>query len=405
MQTVTEVEQIILNLVQPVREQELLPLNRSISRILAAPITSNLDFPYWDNSAMDGYAVRFEDVKNASAAHPITLDIIEEIPAGYCPQKQITSTQSARIYTGGMMPDGADTIVIQENTRREGQQVTILSAPNKNDFIRFRGSFYRAGDILLPAGIRINPPEMAILATAQCVQVPVVRSPVIAILSTGNELITPEQTLQPGQIIDSNQYLLSSFLTQNGVTALPLGIVPDNFEALKKAIANALAQADWVISTGGVSVGEYDYVDRVLEQLGGEIKVKNVKMKPGKPLTVASFAEQKLYFGIPGNPVSTMVTCWRFLQTAIAKLAGQINYSLPKIVDGITNHELRSQGSRETYLWGYANLVNGHYHFHLAQGSSSSGNLINLKEVNALAIVPIGTTLIASNSHVKIMLI
>ena len=405
MKSVSEVESIILDLVQALTDVESVFLAEANDRVLAENISSPLDFPYWDNSAMDGYAVKFTDVENASADKPVTLKIVDEIPAGYCPQITINQGETARIFTGGMIPSGADTIVIQENTQRQGEQVTIFSAPTSHQFVRHQGSFYQAGECLLSSGIKIKAPEMAILATAQCLHVPVIRSPIIAILSTGNELITPEMELQPGQIIDSNQYLLSSFVKQNGAIALPLGIVPDDFQSLKQTISSALEKADWVISTGGVSVGEYDYVDRVLQELGGKIHVNSVQMKPGKPLTIASFPKNKLYFGIPGNPVSTMVTCWRFLQTAIAKLSGEKKYPLPKIVKGITNSKLSSQGTRESYLWGNARLQDGHFQFTLASGSGSSGNLVNLQGVNALAIIPVGTHLIETDNQVEIMLI
>ena len=407
MKSVAEVEKIILDLVQPLTDTELVGLSDATERILAEDISSNLDYPYWDNSAMDGYAVRFNDVKNASGENPVTLQIVEEIPAGYSPTQEIKTGETARIFTGAITPNGADTIVMQENTQRQDNddRVQILQAPSSGEFIRRQGSFYQAGDVLLSQGSRINPPDMAILATAQCLQVPVVRKPKIAILSTGDELITPEETLQKGQIIDSNQYLLKSFLQQANVEIVSLGIVKDNFETLKEAIAGAISEADWVLSTGGVSVGEYDYVDRVLQELGGQIRINGVKMKPGKPLTVATFTGNKLYFGIPGNPVSTMVTCWRLLQTAIDKLSGNKNYSLPQMVKGISQSNLKSAGTRESYIWGHAKLVAGYYQFTSALGSSSSGNLINLAGVNALAKIPIGTKTIEAEEEVEILLV
>jgi molybdopterin molybdotransferase len=404
MLTVTEVEQIILNLVKPLQEKEVVPLNQVNHRILGGDITSGLDFPYWDNSAMDGYAVKYQDVSKASKNNPVSLKVVEEIPAGYCPQKTIQKGETARIFTGGMLPDGADTIIIQENTQREGENVLIFGSTVLQDFVRQKGSFYQAGDVLLSAGMKINPPEIAILATAQCLNIPVVRSPIIGILSTGDELITPDKELKRGQIIDSNQYLLSSFIQENGGIPLPLGIIPDDEIALETAISQALEKADWVISTGGVSVGEYDYVDKVLTKLGGDIKVKKVAMKPGKPLTVATFGD-KLYFGIPGNPVSTMVTCWRLLKSAMEKLSGNINYSPCSIVRGITHNHLRSDGNRETYVWGNVSLRGGYYHFTTAQGSHSSGNLVNLKGVNGLGIIPIGTNLIEIGDDVQILLV
>ncbi len=405
MLTVNQAENIILNLVKPISEVEMVQLSEATNRILAESITSPLDFPYWDNSAMDGYAVKFNDIALASPDNPAKLEVIEEIPAGYCPQKVVHYQQAARIFTGAIMPEGADTIVIQEKTQRDGDYVKVFSSPQECEFVRHKGSFYRANDCLLSAGIKINSPEMAILATAQCTSIPVVRSPKIAIISTGNELISPEQILQKGQIIDSNQYLLASFVVQNGGIPISMGIVPDDREKLKATIAEALQQADFVFSTGGVSVGEYDYVDQVLEELGGKIKIASVAMKPGKPLTVATFPHSKLYFGIPGNPVSTMVTCWRFLQAAIAKLSGEKNYSSLQFVQGITRNNLRSQGKRETYLWGQVESLEGRFEFSLNQGSHSSGNLINLQQTSALAKIPIGTTLIEIGDEVEILLV
>ncbi|MEM9276858.1 MAG: gephyrin-like molybdotransferase Glp [Cyanobacteria bacterium P01_F01_bin.143] len=402
-----EAEKIILDLLTPLNSQkdtEIVDLKSARGRILAQSISSKLDFPYWDNSAMDGYAVCYEDVQAASEEKPVTLEIIEEIPAGSIPQKTISSQQTARIFTGSMLPEGADTIVIQENTQRNGNSVKILSAPQPQQFVRHRGSFYQAGTTMLESGIALEAPDIAILATAQCNELEVYRAPRIAILSTGDELVTPDTPLKPGQIVDSNQYALGSFVTGNGATPLFLGIVPDQPDKLKQAMARAIAEVDIVLSTGGVSVGDYDYVDQILEELGGKIHIRSVAVKPGKPLTVASFDNDCLYFGIPGNPVSALVSCWRFVQPAIKKLSGLKSNWQPTFINAVTKHELRSGGKRETYLWGKLNIVEGMPEFSLAGGSHSSGNLINLSQTNALAVVPIGQTAIAAGESVKVML-
>jgi molybdopterin molybdotransferase len=408
MLSVDEAEAIILNLV-PVfhtnQDSEIVNLDMAHGRILAAPITSQLDFPHWDNSAMDGYAVRYTDVQNCSLEQPVTLEIITEIAAGDRPQAKLKSGETARIFTGAMLPEGADTIVIQENTHREGNLVTILTPPGYQEFVRHKAAFHQAGTALLETGIKISAAEIAVLATAQCNQLSVYRHPRVAILSTGDELVTPQQPLQPGQIVDSNQYALASFVTSNGGIPIKLGIIPDCPEILKQAIAQAISSADIVLSTGGVSVGDYDYVDRILEELGGTLHIRSVAVKPGKPLTVATFDNHKcLYFGIPGNPVSALVSCWRFVQPALKKLAGQNNYQ-PLFVKAITRHDLKAAGKRESYLWGQLHLVDGEYQFALAGGSHSSGNLINLAQTNGLAIVPIGEKLISAGSEVKVMLI
>jgi molybdopterin molybdotransferase len=401
-----QAETLILELVRsldPQQDRETVDLLSALDRILSAPVSSTLDFPHWDNSAMDGYAVRYEDVQSCDQ-QPVTLEIIEEIPAGYQPQKTVQAGQAARILTGSMMPAGADTIVIQEETQRQDQTVTILAAPKPQAFVRHRAEFYQAGNPLLHPGTVLTAPDIAVLAAAQCVKVPVYRRPRIAILSTGSELVAPDQPLQPGQIVDSNQYALAALIASAGAEPIRLGIVPDQPEALKQAIATAVQSADMVLSSGGVSVGDYDYVDRILAELGAEIQIRAVAVKPGKPLTVATFQNPKvMYFGLPGNPVSALVTFWRFVLPAIKKLSGRSQGWEPLFVNGRSLQELRSDGKRETYLWGQIKLSQGEYQFQLAGGSRSSGNLINLAQTNGLARIPIGERCIAAGAWVSIL--
>lgn len=404
--SVKEAESIILDLVQPIQDTETVNLDETGDRILATAVTSKLDFPYWDNSAMDGFAVKFADVQNSNAETPAVLEVIEEIPAGYQPQKDLKPGQAARIFTGAMMPKGADTIIIQENSLTEGNKVKIFSSPHyPGEFVRKRASFYQAGNPLLMPGIALNAADIAVLATAQCTQITVFRRPRVAIFSTGDELITPSQLLQPGKIVDSNQYALAAFVAKNGGIPIKLGIVPDNREALKATISQAINTADLVLSTGGVSVGEYDYVEEILAELGGEIHVKSVAIKPGKPLTVASFKNGCLYFGIPGNPVSALVSCWRFVQPALKKMSGFLGNCLPDFVEGITLTQLRAGGKLETYFWGNVTLKNGNYEFTLAAGGHNSGNLINLAQTNSFAVLPVGKTVIEPGEKVMLMMV
>ena len=416
MLPVNQAESIILNLVQPLNSQrdvQKVDLLTASGRILATPVTSKLDFPHWDNSAMDGYAVKFADVKNCSRENPISLEIIEEIPAGYQPQQQIQPGQTARIFTGACMPAGADTVIMQEVTQREENsasaplrdRVLILEAPKPGEFVRYRGSFYQAGSSLLTPGISLGAPEIAILAAAQCLEIPVYRRPRIGILSTGNELVTPEQPLQPGQLVDSNQYALAVAVEQMGGEAIRFGIVPDEREILTQTIAQAVTTTDFLLSTGGVSVGDYDYVEDILKELGAEIHIHSVAVRPGKPLTVANFPDsQCLYFGLPGNPVSALVSFWRFVQPALKKLAGvsQAGWG-PDFVVARSLQDLRSNGKRETYLWGQLNLGNDGYEFQLAGGSHSSGNFINLAGTTGLAVVPLNETLISAGESVQVL--
>ncbi|WP_293125065.1 gephyrin-like molybdotransferase Glp [Microcoleus sp. bin38.metabat.b11b12b14.051] len=420
MLSVKEAESIVLNLAAPLdsqRDVEIVDLLAASGRILAAPVTGSLDFPYWDNSAMDGYAVRFADVENCSADKPAVLEIVEEIPAGYLPQCTVQSSQAARIFTGAMMPDGADTVVMQEETRREGDRIFILVSPEKPQaFVRHKGAFYQAETTLLTPGTVINAPEIAVLATAQCIQVPVYRRLRVAIFSTGDELVSPDQPLVPGKLVDSNQYALTVLLAQMGFEPLRFGIVPDSQDALTKAIAQAIYTADAVISTGGVSVGDYDYIEDILTELQGKVHISSVAIKPGKPLTVAAFKRDKkeynspiassdcLYFGLPGNPVSALVCCWRFVVPALRKMAGLGAEAWgPEFVKARCHSELRSHGSRETYVWGKLHLVAGAWEFEPASGSQNSANLINLAHTSGLAVLSASETSICSGEFVEVL--
>ena len=403
MYSVKEAESIILTQIQPRQETEKVSLEAAFGRILAEDISSDLDFPYWDNSAMDGYAVRYEDVKDTNPENPVTLKIIAEIPAGKVPEKIIQPGETARIFTGAMLPAGSDTIIMQENTQQKGERVAILIPPEKIGlFVRQRGTFYRAGNTLLKAGIAINSPEIAVLATAQATELTVFSRPQVAIFSTGDELINPDETLQKGQIIDSNRYALTAFVASLGAIPRPLGIIKDNPDLLRETIRKAINSSAIVLSTGGVSVGDYDYIEGILGELGGKILIGSVAIQPGKPLTFATFPNGCIYFGIPGNPVSALVSCWRFVQMAIKKLSGLTEYQ-NKFLRVVTRDTLQSNGQREVYLWGKIEIIEGVYQFQLASGQHNSANLINLAGTNALAIIPQGKTTIQAGETVEVM--
>ncbi len=402
---------------RPGPDRQWIALSEAAGRVLAEPVVSGLDFPHWDNSAMDGYAVRFADVAEASAENPVTLAVVEDIPAGAVPRRSIESGQAARILTGAMMPEGADTIVIQERTARSGDRVQILAAPEPQAFVRRQGQFHQAGQILLAAGTRLSAAAVAVLAAAQVVQVPVLRKLRVAILSTGDELVAPGQPSARGQIVDSNQAALAVLVRQAGAEAICLGIAPDEPGALKARMAAAIAQADVVLSSGGVSVGDYDFVDGLLRDLGATLHIRAVAVKPGKPLTVATvpIAEKGqnrsvLYFGLPGNPVSSLVSFWRFVRPALDRLSGQLGGGL-RWVSLPIGAEVRGDRHRETYVWGQLSAlpVSGSdlpvLTFVPAMGSHSSGNLINLAQTNALARVAVGVDRLEPGAVVSVLLV
>jgi molybdopterin molybdotransferase len=385
----------------------------ALGRVLAESVRSPLDFPHWDNSAMDGYAVRQADLAGATPAQPVVLRIRATIPAGQVPQRAIAPGECARIFTGSMLPAGADTVVMQEHTTRlDGERVAIAQDSPVGEFVRRRGDYAQVGSEILAVGTRIGAPEVAVLAAVQCAQVRVYRPPAIAILSTGDELVgldQPGQPLQPGQIVDSNQYALAAAAQRLGATVQRLGIVRDDPAALRAAMLRAIAHADVVLSTGGVSVGDYDFVETLLEELGATIAIRAVAIRPGKPLTVATLPRPAgaegdrpvFYFGLPGNPASALVTTWRFVAPLVAQLAGITDDPGPRFSMAIARSPLRGAGRRETYLWG--RLVNQGRDFELAAGGHSSANLINLARTNALAIVPQGITDIPAGQAIQVM--
>ena len=417
MLSVSEAERIILNLVKPFDpeiDSEILPLVQAIARILAEDIKSELDFPHWDNSAMDGYALRFADLEDIQ---DLRLAIAtDEIPAGVAIAQTLAKGQCVRIFTGGMLPDGADTVIMQEDIERIDNFLQLKVKPTQGEYVRRKGEFIRSGAVLLSAGTRLGATEIGALASARCQQVKVYRQPKVAIISTGSELVSLDssQPLQLGQIIDSNLYALSALVTQAGAIAIPFGTVRDNKAELEAVMQKAISSADIVISTGGVSVGDYDYVDELLEKIGADIHVRSVAIKPGKPLTVASLTKSPkvmesevkvLYFGVPGNPVSAMMSFWRFIRGAIAKLNGSNeNYWYPQFIQAIVTEDLHSQGRRETYLWGKLTYQKGKPTFQPVS-NYSSGNLISAIGANALALIRVNQTYVPSGDEVIVMII
>lgn len=407
-----EAEAILLALVTPPGpdQAEIVPLAAALGRVLATPLAASQPLPPWDNAAMDGYALRAAEVSQASPDHPARLTLGEVIAAGAVPQQPLAPGQAARLFTGSMLPAGADTVVMQEVTRVVGNQVEIFTSPSLGQFVRQRGSFYQPGSPLLSAGLPIGAPELALLATAQWAQVPVLPRPRVAILSTGNELVEVGSPLQPGQIVDANQPALVALVQRAGAVPLALGRVPDQSAALGLAIATAQPQADLILSSGGVSVGDFDYVDSVLRELGATLWITAVAVKPGKPLTVATLprphgAPPLLYLGLPGNPVSALVCFWRFVEPALRKQAGLSCGWSPEWVWATTDQPLAAGGDRETYLWGNLSAGQEDYRFNLAPGSHNSANLVNLAGSNALAVVPTGTTHIPGQSRVRVMVV
>lgn len=308
----------ILNQLLPPRETETVALADALDRVLAQAVSAPINVPAGDNSAMDGYALQAADCSGANAG---TLRVIGQSLAGHPYVGELRTGEAVRIMTGGLIPVGADAVVMQENTLRVGDEVNINQPPVSGENIRRVGEDIALGTELLPAGQLITALDIGLLASVGCASVSVLRKLRIALLTTGDELLLPGMAPQLGKIYDSNRPLLAALLQRLPVELLDLGIIPDDPHALRAAFMNASQWADVVISTGGVSVGDADYTKDVLAELG-TIDFWKIAMKPGKPFAFGRLG-QGWFFGLPGNPVSTAVTYHQLVVPALRYLAGE----------------------------------------------------------------------------------
>lgn len=320
MLSVREARDAILTQITPLGTERVSLLDAS-GRILAEEIRALRQQPPWDNSAMDGYALRAADSVLASEEAPVRLTVVEDLMAGAYPTREVGPGQAARIMTGAPVPSGADAVLRVEQTRSSARdQVEILaSVPVGND-IRRAGEDQQVGDILASPGTLLRAAEIGVIASAPRAFVRVQRQPVVAILATGDELAEPDQPIAPGQIVNTNAYALAAMVREAGAIPRLLPVASDALEPLKRAILEARG-ADVLLSTGGVSVGEHDFVKEALTQLGVKMDFWKVKMTPGKPLAFGLWDTVPV-FGLPGNPVSSMVTFELFVRPALLKLAG-----------------------------------------------------------------------------------
>ncbi len=309
----------ILAAVPAIDTTEQLHLRAALDRILCEPVVSGIDVPPFANSAMDGYAVRSEDCPDSQA---VALEIIGSAFAGTPFAGRVGAGQCVRIMTGAMLPDGADAVLMQEHVSRDSGQIRYQHRPvQRGQNVRYAGEDTRCGDTVLPAGRRLGAAELGLLASVGVAEVCVTRRLRVAFFSTGDELASVGTPLVSGQIYDSNRYALFGMLSRPEIECYDLGVIPDRRESVRTAFREAAAMADLVLTTGGVSVGEADYVTETLGELG-EISFWRMAMKPGKPLAFGRLGNA-VFFGLPGNPVSVMATFYQFVLPAIRKMTGQ----------------------------------------------------------------------------------
>lgn len=297
-------------------DAETISLNEAHGRVLAADLVATRDQPPFAASAMDGYAVRKCDVETV----PVSLVVTGEVPAGRPFDRPVNAGEAVRIFTGGVVPEGADQIVIQENTERDGDSVIVQSAPGPKSYIRPKGLDFADGETVLEAGGKLGPQDLALAAALNYPQVSVRKRPIVAILANGDELVEPGGNPGPGQIISSNSVGIAALIRALGATPLDLGIARDNLDDLRRRAGQA-KDADILVTLGGASVGDHDLVRPALESLGLSVDFWRIAMRPGKPLMFGDMGDMKV-LGLPGNPVSAFVCAHVFLRPMIARLLG-----------------------------------------------------------------------------------
>ncbi len=332
---------------------ERVPLLDALGRVLAEDARSDIDVAPFDNSAMDGYAVRAADLADAGPDRPITLAVVESIAAGDWPSRPVGVGEASRIMTGAPLPVGADSVVMVEFTRPlerdggAGDRVAFEYAPREGDHIRRRGEEVLAGDVVLNAGEVVGSAAVGLLASTGHAEVDVIRRPRVAVLSTGSELVDVSEAPGPGRIRNSNSYSIAAQVAAAGGIPLRYPIVPDDIDATREAFAKAAAESDFILTSGGVSVGDYDYVKPVLEEMG-ELAFCKVAMRPGNPQTLGSIARVP-FFGLPGNPTSTYVGFEVFVRPALRLMQGYAAIDRPR-VPAMLAHDVRKKQDRRYYL-------------------------------------------------------
>lgn len=384
--------------VSPIAGHEFLPVRSALGRILATDIIAPHDVPAYDNSAMDGYAICFGSLSGIAETR---LTVVGTAFAGNAFSGQVGKGQAVRIMTGALLPAGADTVVVQEVTRVEAGTVLIPTGQRQGQNTRRAGEDLARGQVALASGKRIGPAELGLIASLGIAEVDVKRRLRVAFFSTGDELASIGKPLVPGQIYDSNRYTLHGLLTRLGADIIDLGVVPDQPEALEATLAEAALVADAIITTGGVSVGEADFVKEVLAKLG-QVKFWKLDIKPGRPMAFGKVGNAWL-FGLPGNPVAVMVSYTQFALDALLRLAGLDPVPERPLLTVAAANAIKKQPGRREYLRGQIVAVNGCWQVKTT-ANQGSGVLRSMSEANCFVVLPEDCAGVQAGDSVQVQL-
>lgn len=394
--TVAEARELILGSIRPLGD-ETIGLTEATGRVLTEEIRAGIEIPPHDNSAMDGFAVRAEDIRTV----PAELAVVEELPAGRRSQRKVGPGEAARIMTGAAIPEGADTVVMIEETEGEGERVTIQKSAPKGEFVRRAGSDIGTGALIAESGTVITPPLVGMLSAIGRTSLGVAVRPRVAILATGDELVEPDRLEPDGRIVSSNSYSLKSALRALGAEALYLGVAPDEPAQIADRFRQALG-CDAVVSTGGVSVGDRDWVKQVLADLGGDMRLWRVKMRPGAPLAF-SMVDGKPVFGLPGNPVSTLVTFEQFVRPAVLKMMRHAKLFRP--VEPAILAETYEKPAGRMHLMRVRLEEREGRRYAVSTGDQTSNVLLSMVHADGLAIIPAESERVSAGSEVSVQML
>lgn len=381
LKPIEEALDFLLARVHAVSETEQVATEDALGRVLAEPVASLVTVPPWDNSAMDGYAVNTADLQDDSTRLPVS----QRIPAGVIGEPLQRGT-AARIFTGAPVPSGADAVVIQEVCEQDGDDVVVNDAPKAGANIRLAGEDIKEGEEILSTGTRLGPQHLGLAAAVGVADLTVFRRLKVAVFSSGDELVMPGSELGPGQIYNSNQFTLGGMLQALGCEVIQLGIVKDTFEATCDALARAAEQADLVVASGGVSVGEEDHVKPAVEKLGS-LDLWKIAIRPGKPLAFGHIGETP-FIGTPGNPVSLFVTFCVFARPYILCSQGVMEGAIPTPMTAKAGFDWNKPDKRREYARARMELNESGEAVVTLYPSRSSGVLSSVAWANGLAIIP-----------------
>jgi molybdopterin molybdotransferase len=372
----------ILDSIEIISDTKQVPIRDSLDRILAEDVKSSINVPGHTNSAMDGYAINSADLPSDTTTE---LSIIGSVFAGKPMTTVVNTGECARIMTGGIMPDGTDTVVIQENTERHDDVIKIGKETRPGDNVRNAGEDIKIDDVILKTGTRLTPADIGLIASLGIAEVTVTRLPKVCFFSTGDELQSIGEELEKGNVYDSNRYTLHGMLSRIGVDIVDMGVIRDDKQALEDAFNEAAEQADIIVTSGGVSVGEADYIKEILGKLG-HVDFWKVAIKPGRPLSFGKL-NNAWFFGLPGNPVSVMVTFYQFVQPAIYKIMGSQHIE-PITTRALSSSKLKKRPGRVEYQRGILERDEQGILYVTKTGAQGSGILSSMSQANCFIILP-----------------